>query len=110
MNIIHSSFPSTAPAEPGAAASDSGSGVAASAGAGAAGPQVAVGPGATAGPEGADRTSLSSSRDAGDATPPFDDARVDQLRSRIASGHYVVDARATAAAMLAQVLDFHGIA
>lgn len=74
-----------------------------------AGSAGSAGAGATAQAAPDDRASLQSMPALGDTSTPFDAAAVNRLRVRIASGQYVVDAHATAAAMLSQLLDFRGI-
>lgn len=104
MNIIHPAGPRSSSADAGAVSTDrplAPQRVLAESGS--AGASVA-----SAAAEADDRASLQSLPGV-DRAEPFDEGRVNLLRTQIASGQYHVDARATAAAMLSQMLGFHGI-
>lgn len=104
MNIINPAGPRSPSADAGALSTDRpAASRRAIAGNGPAGASVA--PNSA---DGDDRASLQSLPGVGRAEP-FDEGRVNLLRTQIASGQYHVDARATAAAMLSQMLGFHGI-
>lgn len=95
--------------EPLPAASGAPSGPAAPEGARGGGPLANVPATIPAVPDEGDRASLQSAPAVGNA-PPFDPVRVSRLRMQIAAGQYTVDSRATAGAMLSQLVDFRGIA